>query len=68
MGVMVATVLAISLTGTIASVDTAAKVQELLRQAAIEAGCPKEHVRLVMRWRGAGQPVEIEIRCEDHGR
>jgi len=57
--------LAITLTGTIANVETAARVQDLLRQAAIAAGCPADKVRVEMRWKGSGQPVEITIRCAE---
>jgi hypothetical protein len=57
--------LAITLTGTLSSVDVAQDVMGHLREAAIAAGCPRERVRIEMRWQGRERPMELTVWCAE---
>lgn len=61
---LVACCLTIVLNGEL-PVETLSLVMEDLRAVAVKAGCPADRVRAEVRWRGAGQPAELVIRCAE---
>lgn len=54
--------LVIALRGTVATMDVDA-VTAKLRDLAVTAGCPKDDVRVALRWQGQGEPLEVEVWC-----
>ena len=53
----------VTITATFPPTEDMKDAVELLRQAAVKAGCAQP--RVAMRWLGGARGVEIEVRCAE---